>query len=122
METHLALTIIGAVLSLVGILFFLIPEKVNEKVMTDLSDSAIQPAAALRSVLGGSAMWSGLIAILSRDFPAAQASSLLTAYGIGMSIMLVSILFIKPRKFSDDIPLPPVVMFVILIAIAFYSA
>ena len=39
METHLALTIIGTVLSLVGILFFLIPEKVNEKVMTDLSDS-----------------------------------------------------------------------------------
>ena len=60
METHLALTIIGTVLSLVGILFFLIPEKVNEKVMTDLSDSAVQPAAALRSVLGGSAMWSGL--------------------------------------------------------------
>ena len=111
METNLALTIIGAVLSLVGILFFLIPEKVNEKVMTDLSDSAIQPAAAL-SVLGGSAMWSGLIAILSRDFPATQASSLLTAYGIGMSIMLVSILLIKK----------PVVMFVILIGIAFYSA
>ena len=52
METHLALIIIGTVLSLVGILFFLVPEKVNEKVMTDLSDSAVQPAAALRSVLG----------------------------------------------------------------------
>ena len=51
--------------------------------MTDLSDSAIQPAAALRSVLGGSAMWSGLIAILSRDFPAAQASSLLTLMELG---------------------------------------
>ena len=49
METNLALTIIGSVLCLVGILFFLIPEKVNEKVMTDLSDSAIQPAAALRT-------------------------------------------------------------------------
>jgi drug/metabolite transporter (DMT)-like permease len=122
METGLALTIIGSVLSVVGVLFFLFPAAVNEKVMEELSESAVRPAAALRSVLGGSALMTGILALCCRSFPQDEASMLLTAYGVGMSVMLTSILLIKPRKFTNEIPLPPVIMFVVLIGIAFYSA
>ena len=90
--------------------------------MDPLSESAVRPAAALRSVLGGSAIWAGLIALLCRAFPPEQASQLLTAYGIGMSIMLISVIGIKVRNFSDEIPYPPIVLFVVLIAVAFYAA
>tara|TARA_B100000925_G_C21746007_1_gene361379 strand:- start:184 stop:552 length:369 start_codon:yes stop_codon:yes gene_type:complete len=122
MDTGLAFTIIGVALTIVGALFFLFPAAVNEKVMDPLSESAVRPAAALRSVLGGSAIWAGLIALLCRAFPPEQASQLLTAYGIGMSIMLISVIGIKVRNFSDEIPYPPIVLFVVLIAVAFYAA
>jgi hypothetical protein len=122
MDTSLAFTIIGVALTIVGALFFLFPVAVNEKVMDPLSESAVRPAAALRSVLGGSAIWAGLIALLCRAFPPEQASQLLTAYGIGMSIMLISVIGIKVRNFSDEIPYPPIVLFVVLIAVAFYAA
>ena len=122
MDSSLAFTIIGIALLVVGGLFFIFPVAVNEKVMDPLSESAVRPAAALRSVLGGSAIWSGIVAILCRSFPADQASQLLTAYGIGMSIMLASIIAIKIRNFVDEIPYPPMVLFVVLIIIAFYAA
>ena len=122
MDTSLAFTIIGVSLTIVGALFFLFPVAVNEKVMDPLSESAVRPAAALRSVLGGSAIWSGVMALLCRTFPPEQASQLLTAYGIGMSIILASIAGIKIRNFVDEIPYPPMVLFVVLIVVAFYAA
>ena len=122
METSLAFTIIGIALSIVGVLFFLFPAAVNEKVMDPLSESAVRPAAALRSVLGTSALWTGLVALLCRSFPQDQASALLTAFGIGMSLMLVSIIGIKVRNFQDEVPYPPIALFVVLTAIAFYAA
>jgi len=122
METSLAFTIIGIALSIVGVLFFLFPAAVNEKVMDALSESAVRPAAALRSVLGTSAIWTGLVALLCRSFPQDQASALLTAFGIGMSLMLVSIIGIKVRNFQDEVPYPPIILFVVLTAIAFYAA
>ena len=122
MDTSLAFTIIGTALSILGALFFLFPAAVNEKVMDSLSESAVRPAAALRSVLGGSAIWTGVMALMCRSFPPDQASALLTAYGVGMSLMLVSVIGIKVRNFADEIPYPPIVLFVVLIAVAFYAA
>lgn len=122
MDTVVALTIIGTALSIVGALFFLFPVAVNEKVMDPLSESAVRPAAALRSVLGGSAIWTGVLALMCRSFPQDQASALLTAFGVGMSILLVSVVGIKVRNFVDEIPYPPIVLFVVLTGIAFYAA
>ena len=44
----------------------------------------MNPAAALRTVIGGSAIAFGFIALYCRDLPTEQASILLTAQGIGM--------------------------------------
>jgi len=122
MEASLALTIIGTVLILVGFIFNAIPVLVNKQIMGDLAEEAINPAAALRTVLGGSAMAVGFIAVYCRGLPNEQASILLTALGVGMIIIMSTIILIKPRGFSDEIPIPPVVMFIILTIIAFYSS
>ena len=122
MEASLALTIIGTVLILVGFIFNAIPVLVNKQIMGDLAKEAINPAAALRTVLGGSAMAVGFIAVYCRGLPNEQASILLTALGVGMIIIMSTIILIKPRGFSDEIPIPPVVMFIILTIIAFYSS
>ena len=45
MVTTVALTIIGCVLTLVGIKFNLIPKQINQKLMGDLSEEASQVAA-----------------------------------------------------------------------------
>ena len=122
MEASLALTIIGTVLILVGFIFNAIPVLVNKQIMGDLAEEAINTAAALRTVLGGSAMAVGFIAVYCRGLPNEQASILLTALGVGMIIIMSTIILIKPRGFSDEIPIPPVVMFIILTIIAFYSS
>ena len=122
MEASLALTIIGTILILVGFIFNAIPVLVNKQIMGDLAKEAINPAAALRTVLGGSAMAVGFIALYCRGLPNEQASILLTALGVGMIIIMSTIILIKPRGFSDEIPIPPVVMFIILTIIAFYSS
>ena len=122
MEASLALTIIGTILILVGFIFNAIPVLVNKQIMGDLAEEAINPAAALRTVLGGSAMAVGFIAVYCRGLPNEQASILLTALGVGMIIIMSTIILIKPRGFAGDIPIPPVVMFIILIIIAFYAS
>ncbi len=122
MEASLALTIIGTVLILVGIIFNAIPVLVNKQVMGDLAEEAVNPAAALRTILGGSAIAVGFIAFYCRGLPKEQASTLLTALGVGMIVIMSTIILIKPRGFADDIPIPPVVMFIILTIIAFYAS
>ena len=122
METRLALTIIGSVLTLVGVLFNAIPEIVNQKVLGDLVEAAVNPAAALRTVIGGAALAVGFTALYCRNLPTKQASTLLTAMGTGMIVIMSTIILIKLRGFGEDIPIPPVIMFIILIFIAFYSS
>ena len=122
METRLALTIIGSVLTLVGVLFNAIPEIVNQKVMGNLVEAAVNPAAALRTVIGGAALAFGFTALYCRNLPTKQASTLLTAMGTGMIVIMSTIILTKFRGFADDFPIPPVVMFIILIAIAFYAS
>ena len=122
METSLALTIIGSVLILVGVLFNVIPKVVNQKTMGDLAEEAVNPAAGLRTVIGGSAIAFGFIALYCRDLPTEQASILLTAQGIGMFVIMSTIILTKLRGFGDDIPIPPVIMFIVLIIIAFYAS
>ena len=122
METSLALTIIGTILTLVGTIFNAIPVLVNKQIMGDLAEEAINPAAALRTVLGGTAIAVGFIALYCRGLPSEQTSTLLIALGIGMIVIMSTIILIKPRGFADDIPIPPLVMFVILTSIAFYAS
>ena len=122
MEASLALTIIGTTLILVGLIFNAIPVLVNKQVMGDLAEEAVNPAAALRTILGGSAIAVGFIAFYCRGLPNEQASTLLTALGVGMIVIMSTIILIKPRGFAGDIPIPPVVMFIILIIIAFYAS
>ena len=40
-DTNLALTIIGAVLTLIGVIFIAIPKVVNEKTMNDIPREAV---------------------------------------------------------------------------------
>ena len=63
METNLALTIIGSVLILVGIIFNAVPKLVNEKIMGQLPKEAVGISALFRVVLGGLAIAIGTIAL-----------------------------------------------------------
>ena len=122
METSLALTIIGGVLTLVGIIFNTIPEIVNQKIMGDLGEEAARVAAGLRVAIGGIAIAVGIIALYCKDFPIDQASALLVAMGTGFIVIMAAIISMKFRGFSDEVAVPPVVMFIILTIIAFYAS
>ena len=75
MVTTVALIIIGCVLTLVGIIFNLIPKQINQKLMGDLTEEASQVAAAFRTIHGALGMTFGIVAISCRNFLVVEAQT-----------------------------------------------
>ena len=69
------MTIIGCVLTLVRIIFNLIPKQINQKLMGDLTEEASHVAAAFRLILGAIGMTFGIVAISCRNFPIVEAQT-----------------------------------------------
>ncbi len=122
METSLALTIMGAVSFLIGTVFNVAPVAANEKIMGDLHEAAVKPAASIRTMTGAFAMAIGIVALYCRDFPAEAAGTLLTGLGIGYAILLVTLILTKVRGFLDHLPVPPMIIFSIFIFLVFYAS
>jgi len=121
MNTTLALTIIGIVQILVGIIFNLIPKEVNKKINPDIPAEAEDIAATFRVIIGGISIAMGVIALTCREIPTAQAMVLLNGMGIAFIIIALGIISVKPRGFDKQIAFPPVILFSILTVIAFYT-
>ena len=121
MNTTLALTIIGIVQILVGIIFNLIPKEVNKKINPDIPAEAEDIAATFRIIIGGISIAMGVIALSCREIPTAQAMVLLNGMGIAFIIIALGIISVKPRGFDKQIAFPPVILFSILTVIAFYT-
>ena len=121
MDSTIALTIIGCVLALVGIIFNLFPKQINQKLMGDLNEEATTVAAAFRIILGSLGITFGIVSLSCRDFPSAEAQTLLYALGTGFCVIIAVFITVKIRGFGE-LPVPPAVMFAILATIAFYTA
>ena len=122
MDTTLALTIIGSVMILVGIIFNAIPKVVNEKIMGQLPEDAVGISALFRVVLGGFGIAIGTIALYCRDLPPEHASRLLFSIGSGFIVVILTIVSGKLRGFDDDLPIPPIILFTLLTILAYYSS
>ena len=122
METNLALTIIGTVMILVGLIFNAIPKVVNEKIMGKLPEEAVSISALFRVVLGGLAIAIGTIALYCRHLPAEHAGHLLFSMGSGFVIVIFTIVSGKLRGFDDEIPIPPIILFTLLTILAYSSS
>ena len=121
MDSEVAFTIIGCVLGFVGIMFNIFPKQINQKLMGDLTEEASQVSAGFRIILGGVGITLAIVALSSRNFPPAEAQSLLYALGTGFCVVVAIFAKVKLRGFGV-FPLPPVIMFVILAVLAFYTA
>ena len=122
METNLALTIIGSVLILVGIIFNAVPKLVNEKIMGQLPKEAVGISALFRVVLGGLTIAIGTIALYCRHLPAEHAGHLLFSMGSGFVVVILTIISGKLRGFDDEIPIPPIILFTLLTILAYFSS
>lgn len=122
MDTNLALTIIGSVMMLIGIIKNVIPKQFNQLVMGELHEAAVNPGAAMRIVIGGGFIAVGVTALYCRNLPSESALMLLTALQIGLAVIMVTIISGKVRGFMDDIPIPPLIIFSGLIAIAYFAS
>ena len=121
MDSGVAFTIIGCVLGFVGIIFNIIPKQINQKLMRDLTEEASQDSAGFRVILGGVGLTLAIVALSSRKFPPAEAQSLLYALGTGFCLIVAIFASVKLRDYGV-FPVPPAIMFLILAAIAFYTA
>jgi len=121
MDSAIAFTIIGCVLGFVGIMFNIFPKQINQKLMGDLTEEASEVSAGFRIILGGVGITLAIVALSSRNFSPAEAQSLLHALGSGFCVIVAIFATVKLRGFGV-FPLPPAIMFLILAAIAFYTA
>ena len=121
MDSAVAFTIIGCVLGFVGIMFNIFPKQINQKLMGDLTEEASHVSAGFRIILGGVGINLAIVALSSRNFSPVEAQSLLYALGSGFCVIVAIFATVKLRGFGV-FPLPPAIMFLILAAIAFYTA
>ena len=121
MDSSVAFTIIGCVLGFVGIMFNIFPKQINQKLMGELNEEASQVSAGFRVILGGVGLTLAVVALSSRNFSPTEAQSLLYALGTGFCLIVAIFATVKLRGYGV-FPVPPAIMFVILAAIAFYTA
>ena len=122
MDTNLALTIIGSVMTLIGVVFIAIPKVVNEKTMNDLPSEAVNISALFRAANGGLGLALGMVAIYARNLPTEYAETVLLSLGTGFILVNLALLSGKIRGFGDELPVPPMVIFLILTILAYYTA
>ena len=121
MDSTVAFTIFGCVLGFVGIMFNIFPKQINKKLMGELREEASQLSAGFRVILGGVGLTLAIVALSSRNFSPAEAQSLLYALGTGFCLIVAIFASVKLRGYGV-LPVPPAIMFLILAAIAFYTA
>ena len=121
MDSAFAFTIIGCVLGFVGIMFNIFPKQINQKLMGDLTEEASHVSAGFRIILGGVGINLAIVALSSRNFSPVEAQSLLYALGTGFCLIVAIFASVKLRGYGV-FPVPPAIMFLILAAIAFYTA
>ena len=122
MDTNFSLTIIGLILSLIGVIFIAIPKVVNEKTMNDLPVEAVDSSAFFRSANGGLGLALGMVAIYCRDLPPEFAKTVLLSLGTGCIIVNLVLISGKVRGFGDELPVPPMIIFTIITILAYYTA
>ena len=122
MDTNLALTIIGSVMTVIGVVFIAIPKVVNEKTMNDLPSEAVNISALFRAANGGLGLALGMVAIYARNLPMEYAETVLLSLGTGFILVNLALLSGKIRGFGDELPVPPMVIFLILTILAYYTA
>jgi len=122
MDTYSALTIIGCVLSIIGIIFIVIPKVVNEKTMNDLPVEAVNISALFRSANGGLGLALGMVAVYCRKLPTESAETVLLSMGTGFILVNLSLLSGKFRGYGNELPVPPMIIFLVLTIIAYYAA
>ena len=122
MDTNIVLTVIGIVLSLIGIIFIAIPKVVNENTMSNLPSNAIGISALFRAANGGLGLALGLVAIYCRNLPPEYAKTVILSLGTGFIVVNLALISGKLRGFDDELPIPPMIIFGILTVLAYYTA
>jgi hypothetical protein len=121
MQPKTALTIIPGVLMMVGLVFVLFPEAINNKLFLDLDGRSSEVAAILRRMIGVTAIGLAIVLLSCRELTGVNAKRVLLGFVgaaccIGGSIIAIGV------TGTDPFPTPPVVMFFVLIALALVSA
>ena len=122
MDTNIVLTVIGIVLSLIGVIFIAIPKVVNEKTMSNLPSNSVGISALFRAANGGLGLALGLVAIYCRNLPTEYAKIVILSLGTGFIFVNLALISGKLRGFDDELPIPPMIIFGVLTVLAYYTA
>ena len=121
MQPKTALTIIPGVLMLVGLVFALFPEAINNKLFLDLDGRSVEVAAILRRMIGITVIGLAIVLLSCRELTGINAKRVLFGF-VGAACCIVGGIIAVGVTGTDPLPIPPVVMFFVLITIAVVSA
>ena len=128
MEESLALMVVGAFCSLLGIAMNVNPIKFDEGIWGGLKGELSERetilrnfGAQLRCAIGALAITVGIIAVYNRVLATDDAENLLVSMGIGFVVLIGVVAGGYYRGFVDRLIIPPLVIFSVLTAICFYA-
>jgi len=123
MEYTLAMQIVGAIMILIGIMKNKDPVEFNKGIFGDAEGADGGPAASMRMLIGGAFAAIGsmnLYCSFNVD-DAAAGEAILMGNVIGLAVILATLIGAKLRGFLEEIPVPPLVIFPVLMVVCLYS-
>ena len=122
LSTKNVLTILGGVALIEGIGFFLGAEAVTKGAFASLNQGdALRVGTLMHEALAGAMMSIGIIILFARNVETADAKKILNGVGVGNSVFFcVAMKHLLGGEVKP--PMPALVLMVVLICLAFYTA
>ena len=119
MAAKIILTIVGLIMIIQGVIFYLYSVPITQNMFPSASTEAVEVGAVMRKILAGGSIFIGIILFLARTNVASVAKRILFGAFIGFSILLVLMIHISLTNDTVNIPIAPLIVFAIFATISF---
>ena len=119
MGAKIILTIIGLVMMIQGVIFYVYSIEITQNMFPSAGVEAVEVGVVMRKILAGGSIFIGIILFLARTNVASVAKRILFGASIGFSILLVLMINISLTNDDINVPIAPLIIFAIFATIAF---
>ena len=119
MGAKIILTIIGLVMIIQGVIFYIYSIPITQNMFPSAGVEAVEVGVVMRKILAGGSIFIGIILFLARTNVASVAKRILFGASIGFSIILILLIHISLTNDAVNIPIAPLIVFAIFATISF---
>jgi hypothetical protein len=119
MGAKIILTIIGLVMIIQGVIFYIYSIPITQNMFPSAGVEAVEVGVVMRKILAGGSIFIGIILFLARTNVASVAKRILFGASIGFSILLALMIHISLTNDTVNVPIAPLIVFAIFATISF---